>query len=226
MLPMAYVYPREMRATRDLLRRRCHFMAKRAELLTHIQNTASQYTLAPFGKKLAYKANRTDVAGHFPDPEVRKSIETNLALLDHYDRLLTDLELHLTRRAKVHDVNQSPFSLSRPAGGHRWVSRPRRVYCSPLCWPEASSGSPDRASISVWCRPQRLTPPPEMKSAYASRARRACPSPAGTTPLPRTDQFFLLTTGGLIRVRHHVRRCHRRGSRFACMQATITIVSP
>jgi hypothetical protein len=32
-----------MRATRDLLRRRCHFTRKRAELFTHIQNTASQY---------------------------------------------------------------------------------------------------------------------------------------------------------------------------------------
>ncbi len=55
MLPMAYVYPREMRATRDLLRRRCHFMRKRAELLTHTQNTASQYLLPTFAKKLAYK---------------------------------------------------------------------------------------------------------------------------------------------------------------------------
>jgi len=105
MLPMAYVYPREMRATRDLLRRRCHFMRKRAELLTHIQNTASQYTLPTFGKKIADKTNRTDVAEQFRDPEVRKSVETDLALLDHYDRLLTDLELHLTRTAKVHDVN-------------------------------------------------------------------------------------------------------------------------
>jgi transposase len=105
MLPMAYVYPREMRATRDLLRRRCHFMRKRAELLTHTQNTASQYLLPTFDKKIAYKANRTDVAERFADPEVRKSIETNLALLDQYDRLLTDLELHLTRTAKVHDVN-------------------------------------------------------------------------------------------------------------------------
>jgi transposase len=31
MLPQAYVYPSEMRATRDLLRRRIHFMRKRAE---------------------------------------------------------------------------------------------------------------------------------------------------------------------------------------------------
>jgi len=42
MIPQAYVYPREMRATRDLLRRRMHLMHKRAELLAHIQNTNSQ----------------------------------------------------------------------------------------------------------------------------------------------------------------------------------------
>jgi transposase len=43
-LPLAYAYPASMRATRDLLRRRTHLMRKRAELLTHIQITASQYT--------------------------------------------------------------------------------------------------------------------------------------------------------------------------------------
>ncbi len=45
MLPQAYVYPARMRATRDLLRRRNHFMRKRAELFAHIQNTRSQYNL-------------------------------------------------------------------------------------------------------------------------------------------------------------------------------------
>ena len=36
MLPMAYVYPAEMRSTRELLRRRMHLMHKRPELLVHI----------------------------------------------------------------------------------------------------------------------------------------------------------------------------------------------
>ena len=105
MLPMAYVYPAEMRATRDLLRRRCHLMRKRAELLAHIQNTNSQYCLPPFSKKIAYKANRTGVAARFVDPSVRKSIEIDLALIARYDALLTDVELSITRTAKVHDVN-------------------------------------------------------------------------------------------------------------------------
>ncbi len=44
-IPIAYTYPAHMRATRDLRRRRTHLMRKRAELVTHIQNTASQYNL-------------------------------------------------------------------------------------------------------------------------------------------------------------------------------------
>jgi transposase len=92
MLPQAYAYPAAMRATRDLLRRRMHLMRKRAELLAHVQNTNSQYNLPEIGKKLAYKANRQGVAERFSDPAVQKSIEVDLALIDHYDQLLTDLE--------------------------------------------------------------------------------------------------------------------------------------
>jgi hypothetical protein len=42
MLPQAYVYPAEVRGTRDLLRRRMSLMRQRAALLTHVQNTNSQ----------------------------------------------------------------------------------------------------------------------------------------------------------------------------------------
>jgi hypothetical protein len=104
MVPQAYVYPAEMRATRDLLRRRMHLMRKRAELLAHIQNTNSQYNLPEIGKKLAYKTNRVGVAERFPDPAVQKSIEVDLALINHYDRLLTDLERSIVQTAKEHDV--------------------------------------------------------------------------------------------------------------------------
>jgi transposase len=91
MLPQAYVYPAERRATRDLLRRRMHLVRKRAELLAHVQNTHSQYNLPEIGKKIAYKANRNGVAERFPDPAVQKSIEVDLALIDYYDQRLTDL---------------------------------------------------------------------------------------------------------------------------------------
>src|SRR5712691_2545424 len=105
MLPQAYVYPAAMRATRDLLRRRMHLMRKRAELLAHIQHTNSQYNLPEIGKKLASKGNRDGVAERFPDPAVQKSIEVDLALIDHYDHLLRDVELSVLKTAKQHDAN-------------------------------------------------------------------------------------------------------------------------
>jgi transposase len=105
MLPKAYVYPAEMRATHDLLRRRMHLMRQRAELLAHIQNTNSQYNLPEIGKKLAYKANRAGVAERFPDPAVQKSVAVDLALIGHYDQLLRDVELSVLKTAKLHDAN-------------------------------------------------------------------------------------------------------------------------
>jgi len=117
MVPIAYVYPPEMRATRDLLRRRCHLMRKRAELLAHIQNTNSQYNLPEIGKKLAYKANREGVEDHFPEPSVRKTIEMDVSLIDHYDKLLGEGELYITRTAKGHDAQSFSRLQSVPGIG-------------------------------------------------------------------------------------------------------------
>ena len=103
LLPQAYVYPAEMRATRDLIRRRLHLVRKRGQLLAHIQNTRAQYQVPEFGRRLAYPANRTGVSACFGDPIVRKSIDVDLALLERYDALITDLELTIVREAKRQD---------------------------------------------------------------------------------------------------------------------------
>jgi transposase len=105
MLPQAYVYPAQMRATRDLLRRRMHLAHKRAELLAHVQHTNSQYNLPAIGQKITYKANRDGVAERFADPAVQKSIEVDLTLIGHYDDLLRDVELTIVKAAKHHDAN-------------------------------------------------------------------------------------------------------------------------
>lgn len=115
--PLAYVYPRQMRATRDLLRRRMHLMHKRAELLGHIQNTNTQYCLPQFSKKLSYKTNREGVLDHFTDPIVQKSIQVDLALIDHYDTLLNDMELTVLRSAREHDAQSLHLLRSIPGIG-------------------------------------------------------------------------------------------------------------
>ena len=104
LFPQAYVYPAEMRATRDLLRRRCHLVRKRAELLAHIHHTNSQSNLPEIGKKLADKAHREGVEDPCPAPSVRKTIEGEVSLSDHSDNLLGEVERSMTRSAKAHEV--------------------------------------------------------------------------------------------------------------------------
>jgi transposase len=118
-LPVAYVYPKAMRATRDLLRRRTFFVRKRAELLAHLVNTNSQYNLPPLAKKLCYAANRQelDLPARFTDPSVRRAVEADLALIDAYDEQVRTLELHLTRTAKVDDAQAYQRLLSVPGVG-------------------------------------------------------------------------------------------------------------
>jgi transposase len=104
MIPQAYVYPPEMRATRDLLRRRNHLMRKRSELIAHIQNTISQYNLPAFEGRIRKRHERDGLLAHFPDVQVRNSVGLDLALIDHYDELLPKLERHIRACAKGHDA--------------------------------------------------------------------------------------------------------------------------
>ncbi len=106
LLPQAYVYPPEMRATRDLLRRRLHFVRHRGQLLAHIQNTHHQYNLPAPGKRIAYRANREGIGEGFEDRSVTKSLEADVALIDHYDTVIRELELTVLRRARGHDLDR------------------------------------------------------------------------------------------------------------------------
>jgi len=104
--PLAYVYPKGMRATRDLLRRRTYFVRQRSALFTHLQIVNAQYNLPPFPKKLSFAANRAelDIAGRFGERSVQKTAAADLAVIDCLDAQIADLELYLTRTAKADDV--------------------------------------------------------------------------------------------------------------------------
>jgi transposase len=103
LLPQAYVYPPEMRATRDLLRRRLHLVRRRGNLMAHVQNTHHQYNCPVPERRIAYRANREGVGDLLPDPDATKSVELDLEMIGHYDDAIRDVQLHLERRAKQHD---------------------------------------------------------------------------------------------------------------------------
>ncbi len=97
--PMAFVHPRDMRSTRDLLRRRMHLMRKRAELLCHIHNTNTQYNYDRLVKNLRYKM----VEGGFADPSAQKSVDLDIQLINFYDEQLSGVEWYIKKHAKVNN---------------------------------------------------------------------------------------------------------------------------
>jgi transposase len=101
--PMAFVYPRHMRSTRDLLRRRMHLMRKRAELLCHIHNTNTQYNYDRLVKNLRYKNNRKLLDGRFDDPSVQKNVDLDIQLINFYDEQLSGVEWYIKKHAKIND---------------------------------------------------------------------------------------------------------------------------
>jgi transposase len=100
----AYVYPKPMRATRDLLRRRTYLVRQRATLIAHLQTTFLQYNLPAPAKKLVYAANRAELdLSVFADPSTRSMLEADLAVAAALDTQIKRLEAELVRTAKVHD---------------------------------------------------------------------------------------------------------------------------
>jgi transposase len=95
MMPQAYVYPQEMRATRDLMRRRLFFVRRRAELLAHVQMTFQQYNCtAPVGD-LTYAKNRDALVLPFSDPAVVRAVQCDLTMVGHLTKMVDQLEHYI-----------------------------------------------------------------------------------------------------------------------------------
>lgn len=100
--PLAYVYPREMRATRDLLRRRTNLVRHGANLKAHVANTTSQYNLPPNQVNLKNVSAREKMRHTFPQESVQHMINLDMAVLECYHRELSQTEWYLEQQAKKH----------------------------------------------------------------------------------------------------------------------------
>jgi len=101
--PLAYVYPKKMRATRDLLRRRMKIVRHGADLKAHIVNTTSQYNLPPNKVNLKNVGAREQVRANFTEISVQKNIDLDLNILDFYAEQLSKVEWYIQTQAKQHN---------------------------------------------------------------------------------------------------------------------------
>jgi len=100
--PLAYAYPHDMRATRDLLRRRTGIVRHGAELKAHVVNTTSQYNLPPNKVNLKNIGAREQIRTTFDDLVTQRNIDLDMAVLDCYANELAKVELFIEQQAKQH----------------------------------------------------------------------------------------------------------------------------
>jgi len=117
LLPQAYVYPAKMRATRDLMRRRLHFVRLRGQLTAHIQMTYHQYNRRSPGKRITYASNREGLSEGFADASVQDSLNADLALISHYDLIIQEIETAIRQHARRHEPNNLALLKSIPGVG-------------------------------------------------------------------------------------------------------------
>ncbi len=117
MLAMAYVYPQDMRSTRDLLRRRCYLVRERAALITHSTLTNHQYNLEELSKRISYPSNRPDFVDKFEDPSLKANVALDMAVCDTIDDQLRKVERFILQRAKIHDPTALGILRSVPGVG-------------------------------------------------------------------------------------------------------------
>ena len=115
--PTGYVYPSDMRGTRDLLRRRCNIVRRRSATIVHVQMVNHQQNLEAFPKPISYRTNRVGIADRFTGDSVQRMIKLDVDLIDFYDEQIKRLDLYLEQHAKIDDPDTFYRLMSIPGVG-------------------------------------------------------------------------------------------------------------
>ena len=102
--PTSYVYPKDMRGRRDLLRRRCNIVRRRSATIVHVQIVNHQQNLPAFPKSISYKTNRIGIPERFEGDSVQRMMKLDVDLIDFYDEQIKKLDLYLEQNAKIDDL--------------------------------------------------------------------------------------------------------------------------
>lgn len=98
-IPEAYIYPKEARPIRDVLRRRTRMVRLRAEAYVAIKRKFQQYGL-PYSDKAIHSANEKELLRWFEHPGIRAGLEMELERIRLYSRELKTVEKYILSTVK------------------------------------------------------------------------------------------------------------------------------
>ncbi len=108
-LPTGYIYPREQRATRDLLRKRAQLVRHRT---THILSIQNQYWRNTGVKlKADFIKRSSDYLGEVEDRDIRLAMESNHLVIQALDEQIKQIECRVKEQVKLRPEYQLLLSV-------------------------------------------------------------------------------------------------------------------
>ena len=101
--PLAYDYPKQMRGTRDLLRRRHRLSRLRAECYRHIQSLFHQQGLSVNPRDIKNVKSRREIVQSHLGNDILTNAQSDLDMIEFLDPKIKHLEQQICTQAKSHD---------------------------------------------------------------------------------------------------------------------------
>jgi len=115
--PPAYAHPKELRATRDLLRRRGHFVNARTGMMSHLKTLNAQANMSALRSSTKTKKTRDAIPELFDDPDMGMSAEVDVVTIDFYESAIAQLEKHIRVRTKEYNSRDLGLLMTTPGIG-------------------------------------------------------------------------------------------------------------
>jgi len=100
-LPTGYIYPKEERAVRDLLRRRLQLVRQQTTQILSIQNQLTRHTGRQFTANVVKKLTASDIKHRLADPNVQEGVLSNLTILNVLRSTIQSIEEKLLVQVEI-----------------------------------------------------------------------------------------------------------------------------
>jgi transposase len=99
-LPEGYIYPKEERGTRDLLRKRMQLVQQQTANILSMQTIIERSTSKRFSGKLIHKMTESELREHLPSEDVFLAASSNLVILNSLQKQIKVIEKSIMSKVK------------------------------------------------------------------------------------------------------------------------------
>jgi transposase len=100
-LPTGYIYPKEERPTRDLLRKRLHLVRHRTSHILSVKNILARNLGLRMKSEDVKKLEDPEVKRFFPDKEMQTAVLASVGLIRHLEVEISGIERMITKKLKI-----------------------------------------------------------------------------------------------------------------------------